>query len=128
MNAAPQGAGYTRLRRLQLPRVFRDVATDPVCATIAGAPLSTPAVAVFGAPCGEWLALAFLVCTMSTTPGCSPKGPGSKTSIVKDRSAIPALPGRSKHQFVTCGACLGYIEARFIALSKLNLVCFIVLW
>jgi hypothetical protein len=45
-------------------------------------------------PRREWLALACLVSTMRTTPGCSIAGPGLKTSLVKDPSVSPALPER----------------------------------
>jgi hypothetical protein len=45
---------YTVPSTLAVCCAFRNATTDPVCATIAGAPLFTPAVALFGATFVEW--------------------------------------------------------------------------
>jgi hypothetical protein len=46
-------------------------ATHKVNATFAGAPLSTPAVAVFGVPCGKWHRLSAITCAATCTYGAA---------------------------------------------------------
>jgi hypothetical protein len=73
----------------RLPRCF----ADPVCYAIAGAPLSTPAVALIGAPRGEWFDVLYLVSTMATYGGLLPFG-SPRVEAVSNVVRAGGLAGR----------------------------------